>query len=122
MEAFCGAGLNYVSVSTSGRFYLCHRFTEDEEESVGEIDKGLNMEKLGKVLALRGRTQEPCRSCWMRNLCQGGCFHEHKKATGNIGSIDPIFCQLQETEMTLALRTYITLRNKAPELLSEVLE
>lgn len=121
MQAFCGAGINYLSVSTSGAFYLCHRFTEDKEECVGDIHRGLDQAKLGEIAALRGRTKEPCRSCWMRNVCQGGCFHEHKMATGNIGTVDPVFCKLQDHEMTLALRVYIILRNQAPEALAEVL-
>lgn len=118
-QAFCGAGLNYVSVSTIGRFYLCHRFTEDEEESLGDLEKGLDGAKLSELLVLRGNTKEPCRSCWMRNLCKGGCFHEHKMGTGNKGRIDPVFCKLQDMEMTLALQSYITLKKKAPRVLAE---
>jgi uncharacterized protein len=121
-KPFCGAGLNYISVSTRGRYYLCHRFTEDEEQCMGDIERGLDQEKLQNIQSLRTGGREPCRSCWMRLSCKGGCFHEHKMARGDISRIDPIFCQLQDMEMTLALKTYITLKNKAPEVLAEALK
>ncbi len=88
---------------------------------MGDLETGLQQNKLDAILALRGRTQEPCRSCWMRHFCQGGCFHEHKMATGHIGHIDPVFCQLQDLEMNLAFRVYLTLKELAPELLAEVI-
>ena len=37
---YCGAGVNYISVSSSGKFYLCHRFTESSEECLGDISQG----------------------------------------------------------------------------------
>ncbi len=121
-QAFCGAGLSYLSVSTRGRFYLCHRFTEDEEECVGDIDSGLKLEKLEKIRFIRTHSQEPCKSCWMRKVCKGGCFHENKMHSGNIDRIDPLFCKLQDTEMTLALRIYISLLKRAPQILQEYMK
>ena len=115
---FCGAGLNYLSVSTRGKFYLCHRFTEDEEECLGDLNRGLNLDKIQEVVDQRGMTQDPCRSCWMREVCAGGCFHEHKMGRGSIRSIDPLFCQIQEAEMTQALRAYLEIQIHAPELLN----
>lgn len=114
---FCGAGINYLSVSTTGNFYLCHRFTEDEEESFGSIENGLNVHKLREVNALRMNLIEPCKSCWMRNFCGGGCFHEHKLANNTITKVDPIFCLLQEAELQQSMRVYLHLQNEAPELL-----
>lgn len=115
---FCGAGLNYLSVSTRGKFYLCHRFTEDEEECLGDTTNGLNLMKIQEVSGQRGMKRDPCRSCWMREVCAGGCFHEHKMGRGSIRSIDPLFCQIQEAEMTQALRAYLEIQSHAPEFLN----
>ena len=109
---FCGAGLNYLSVSTRGRFYLCHRFTEDEEECLGDLEHGLDPDKVARIVELRSARKEPCSSCWMRKMCQGGCFHEHKMGRGRIDSIDPIFCQLQDTEMQIAFEVYLALKER----------
>ena len=117
---FCGAGLNYLSVSTSGKFYLCHRFTEDEEQCLGDLEKGLDERRLEEVRGLRRRSQEPCSSCWMQHFCKGGCFHEHKMGTEKIDNIDPIFCQLQDIEMSLALKLFVILQRESPESFREL--
>lgn len=113
----CGAGVNYLTVSTEGRFYLCHRFNEDESENYGSIEAGLNQEKLQAICDFRGAQRDPCRSCWMREWCAGGCFHEHKAAHGDIFDIDPMYCKLQALEIEQAMRVYSHLQEKAPQLL-----
>ncbi|MBI2603452.1 MAG: radical SAM protein [Deltaproteobacteria bacterium] len=113
-QPFCGAGINYLSVSTRGEFFLCHRFTEDREECAGSLENGLDGAYLQRIVEYRQGGREPCRSCWMRSFCQGGCFHEHKMASKKISTIDPLFCQLQDVEMKLALRIFVALKQKAP--------
>lgn len=114
----CGAGLTYLTVSAAGRYYLCHRFNEDESESFGSIEEGLNQERLAEVGRFRGAGAEPCSTCWMRQWCAGGCFHDHKAATGNIFDLDPLFCKLQDLELRQAMRVHAVLRTEAPHLLA----
>lgn len=113
----CGAGITYLSVSTTGKYYLCHRFTEDNSESVGDIESGLNIKKLESYRDARLIKEEPCNSCWMRQWCAGGCFHENKIANKNTFKPDPLFCTLQDTEISLAMKAYTTILKKAPHLL-----
>ena len=87
----CGAGLNYLSVATDGTLYLCHRFTEDKEEAVGSVDKGLDLESLKAIQEHRKVLHEPCNGCWMRSICRGGCFHENKMEHQTKHKPDPIF-------------------------------
>ena len=116
---YCGAGINYLSISTSGGFFLCHRFTEDREESLGNLDEGLDLNKAKKISEFRAGNAEPCRSCWMRNFCGGGCFHEHKTANRSITKVDPMFCLLQDAELRQSIRVYLHLKHEAPELLDK---
>ncbi|MCX6111639.1 MAG: SPASM domain-containing protein [Proteobacteria bacterium] len=113
----CGAGVHYLTVSVGGGFYLCHRFNEDESERFGGVDEGLNTAKLDEIVAFRTAKKAPCDTCWMREWCAGGCFHEHKTASGDKFSIDPRFCQLQDREFSEAMRVYTVLLQKAPHLL-----
>lgn len=113
----CGAGVHYLTCSVSGRFYLCHRFNEDESERYGDVESGPDQAKLQKIAAFRARKVDPCGSCWMRQWCAGGCFHEHKAATGDKFQIDPNFCQMQNLEMSQAMRVYTHLLKHAPEYL-----
>jgi uncharacterized protein len=73
----CGAGAGYLGVSADGGLYACHRFVEDEAGALGKVFDGVDREKQKRWLAERHvHLQEPCRNCWARYLCGGGCHHE----------------------------------------------
>lgn len=73
----CGAGAGYLGVSAEGDLAACHRFVGDAEGAMGSLRGGIDAE--GRATWLRERhvhRQDPCRSCWARYLCGGGCHHE----------------------------------------------
>jgi uncharacterized protein len=73
----CGAGAGYLGVSADGELSACHRFVGDEEGAMGSLVDGVDLERQTKWLTDRHvHRQEPCRSCWARYLCGGGCHHE----------------------------------------------
>jgi uncharacterized protein len=73
----CGAGAGYLGVSAEGGLYACHRFVEDETGAMGKVSDGVDREKQKRWLSERHvHFQEPCRNCWARYLCGGGCHHE----------------------------------------------
>jgi uncharacterized protein len=73
----CGAGAGYLGVSAEGELSACHRFVGDEEGAMGSLDDGVDTSRQADWLATRHvHRQEPCRSCWARYLCGGGCHHE----------------------------------------------
>ncbi|ABW29989.1 radical SAM domain protein [Acaryochloris marina MBIC11017] len=73
----CGAGGAYLGVSSKGDLYACHRFVDDAQGSMGNIVDGVDPAKQENWLAARNvHTQEPCKACWARYLCGGGCHHE----------------------------------------------
>jgi len=117
-EMACGAGLDYLTASTSGQFYLCHRFNEDETENFGNYIDGPDIEKLQEIVDFRHARKAPCNTCWMREWCAGGCMHEHKARTGNKFEINTLYCMLQAVEIKQALRVYTHLITKRPDLLT----
>jgi uncharacterized protein len=73
----CGAGAGYFGVSAEGGLYACHRFVEDAAGALGDVSSGVDRARQSRWLAERHvHRQEPCRSCWARYLCGGGCHHE----------------------------------------------
>jgi uncharacterized protein len=115
----CSAGINYVSVSTTGTYYLCHRFTEDASAIVGDYKTGIDLPRLESIRDHRLGKKEPCNSCWMRNWCGGGCFHDNKVANADELAIDPKFCRLQDAEIRLAMKAYTKILVKRPEILAK---
>lgn len=73
----CGAGAGYLGVSADGELAACHRFVGDADGAMGSVTTGVDRERRAAWLAERHvHRQEPCRSCWARYLCGGGCHHE----------------------------------------------
>lgn len=73
----CGAGAGYLGVSADGDLAACHRFVGDEVGAMGTLTAGVDATLQNEWLAERHvHRQEPCRACWARYLCGGGCHHE----------------------------------------------
>jgi len=73
----CGAGAGYLGVSADGDLSACHRFVGDESGAMGSLQHGVDGSR--RTLWLSDRhvhRQQPCRECWARYLCGGGCHHE----------------------------------------------
>lgn len=98
-QNFCGAGYDYFTVSSEGKIYLCHRFNEDKRMCIGDVYEGVNPSYMKQIKKYRSNDYEPCKSCWVRNLCQGGCLYEHNFSL----SKNYLFCEIQRMEVELAL-------------------
>jgi uncharacterized protein len=73
----CGAGAGYLGVSADGELAACHRFVGDAAGAMGTLTDGVDLKRQAEWLTQRHvHTQEPCRGCWARYLCGGGCHHE----------------------------------------------
>ncbi|MBZ5623538.1 MAG: radical SAM protein [Acidobacteriia bacterium] len=78
----CGAGANYLSVSTSGEYFACHRTIGDARFRMGASESDGARERF---LSARDVDRQPlCSSCWARYLCGGGC-HAEVVASGRSG-------------------------------------
>jgi uncharacterized protein len=105
----CGAGAAYLSASAEGGLYACHRLVAAPEFAMGDL-------KTGSDRALRSAHLErshvdrmsPCKDCWARYLCGGGCYHEVAKR-GRIG------CDYIRGWLAFCLRSYAELSAARPE-------
>jgi uncharacterized protein len=72
----CGAGAGYLAVSADGDLAACHRFVGDPEGAMGTL-AAVDRDRQSRWLAERHvHLQAPCKECWARYLCGGGCHHE----------------------------------------------
>jgi uncharacterized protein len=105
----CGAGAGYFGVSADGELYACHRFTEDAAGYMGDVESGPDRARQRIWLTERHvHRQEPCRSCWARYLCGGGCHHE----TLHRGRLA---CDYIRGWLDYCLRAYVRLRHTRPD-------
>jgi uncharacterized protein len=111
----CGAGAGYFGVSASGGLFACHRFVEDDAGAMGHITQGVDQERQRRWLAERMvDRQEPCRSCWARYLCGGGCHYEviHRGRPA---------CDYIRGWLDYVLGAYVRLSRQRPDLFSRAL-
>jgi uncharacterized protein len=81
----CGAANGYVSLGADGSYFTCHRTIDDPRHQLGNLATGLDREARSRFLKARHvDRQQPCRSCWARYLCGGGC-HVEVLAEGRTG-------------------------------------
>lgn len=73
----CGAGGGYLAASADGDLYACHRFVDDADGYLGDVEQGLSAVRQEAWLETRNlQNQSPCPSCWARYLCSGSCHYE----------------------------------------------
>jgi uncharacterized protein len=105
----CGAGAAYLSVDADGGLYACHRLIGDERFAMGDVHTGSDVVRRSAHLAERHvHTQEPCKSCWARYLCGGGCYHEVE----NRGRIS---CDYIRAWLTFCIESYAEISCQVPD-------
>lgn len=105
----CGAGAAYLSANAEGRLFACHRLIDDERFAMGDVRSGPDLAARSAHLALNHVDRsEPCRSCWARYLCGGGCYHEVSRR-GRVG------CDYIRGWLDFCLRAYVELQSARPD-------
>jgi uncharacterized protein len=105
----CGAGGGYFGVSAEGELSACHRFVGDPKGAMGDIHSGVDSARQSEWLLQRHvHRQEPCRSCWARYLCGGGCHHE-------VLGRGRVACHYIRGWLHHCLQAYIRLQNTRPD-------
>lgn len=105
----CGAGAAYLSVNADGELYGCHRLVDDPAWDMGNIAKGPDHALRAAHLDNRHvDRQEPCKSCWARYLCGGGCYHE-------IDRRGRLHCDYVRGWLSFCIASYAELNAVTPE-------
>jgi uncharacterized protein len=105
----CGAGAAYLSVNAEGGLYACHRLVDDEKYAMGSVQQGSDRPRRALHLANHHVDgQEPCKSCWARYLCGGGCYHEVQRR-GRVA------CDYIRSWLDFCLRAYVELSAERPD-------
>src|SRR5262245_6984624 len=105
----CGAAGNYLSVSADGKLFACHRLINDAGFLMGNVQDG--PDRHARLSHLNGHhvdVIEPCRNCWARYLCGGGCYHE-------VSRIGRPGCDYIRGWLDFCLRAYAELSSDCPE-------
>jgi uncharacterized protein len=115
----CGAGVGLLAVDNNGDLNLCHRFTGSDMPKFGNVDDGIEKEKLGQFLeAATDRSNKGCSTCRIRNLCAGGCYHESYAHFGDPLSPTYHYCDLMREWVDFGIGVYTEILEKNPSFFS----
>jgi uncharacterized protein len=104
----CTAFINHFAVSYEGNVYPCSRFEGEKKFLIGNINTGININKVNELIKEINITQkEKCMGCWMRNVCGGGCYNIFYFHNNFLNKTYPLFCQHQELFFEQALKWYV---------------
>ncbi|MDQ3886123.1 MAG: radical SAM protein [Actinomycetota bacterium] len=104
----CGAGAGYLSAGAGGDLFACHRLVDDPDFAMGSVQAGPDNQARAAHLARSHVDRiQPCRSCWARYLCGGGCYHEVRRR-GRPG------CDYIRGWLEFCLRAYVELSTANP--------
>lgn len=99
----CGAGAAYLSANAEGDLFACHRLIDDPQFAMGSVKEGSDLQARATHLAHNHvDSMEPCKQCWAKYLCGGGCYHEVSRR-GRIG------CDYIRGWLDFCLSTYVEL-------------
>jgi len=111
----CGAGAGMVAIDHSGGVNLCHRFTGSELPLFGNVYDGIDRQGLSEFLQERmDRSNKGCDTCWIRNLCSGGCYHESYARYGDPQHPVYHYCELMRDWVEFGLKAYVEITSSNP--------
>lgn len=109
----CGAGRTYFTITSSGNIFSCAHFMNQEEHSIGNINKveitpdsykAIKIEEIGE-----------CSTCWAKHLCLGHCVSQKislGKRNDTATTIEE--CELEKIKMELYVKLYYYTKTLAP--------
>jgi len=100
----CGAGCEYAAVTPEGDIYPCHQFAGDPEFRMGNVlDGSFDRQRAAAFAGVSVYTREPCRECWARYYCSGGCSAANFHANGDINRCYEMACELERMRLECAI-------------------
>lgn len=119
----CGAGLGMLAVDKAGDLHLCHRFVGSNQPTYGNVDTGIDVPKLGAFIEkAQDRSEYGCKTCRIRSICAGGCYHEAYARQGD--PFKPVwhYCDLMRDWVDFGIEAYVRIAQANPSFFSRHLE
>jgi len=92
----CSFGKRELAISPRGRIYPCDRIVkgdDDETLCLGDLDRGLDHEKMAAIARSRDRLQPECEACALRSRCTSQCGCNNYEQTGDAALVSPALCR-----------------------------
>jgi uncharacterized protein len=86
---------------------------------MGDVFSGIDADRYREWLRdLHIERRDPCRTCWARYLCGGGCRADAVLATGDAAVANPVSCERIRRTYELAMAIFLEVDERDPGFLS----
>lgn len=105
IKAKCKFGEGEITLAPSGRLYPCERLVgQDNTENlcIGDIDNGINLQKVLDFKRSRLHKDVDCQSCQVEHRCIHFCGCVNYATTGTIGDVSSLLCEVEQTNIQCA--------------------
>jgi uncharacterized protein len=92
----CSFGKRELAISPRGRLYPCDRIVKADDDDtlcLGDLERGLDREKLAALARSREQVQPECAACALRSRCTSQCGCNNYEQTGDASRISPALCR-----------------------------
>jgi len=97
---FCIPGIRKDFVTTDGRIIVCEKVDENQEVfEIGDVYKGIDINKIDRLVNKTLESLEKCKSCWAAKFCKI-CFKDILNINGD-------FCEKAREEVERELGYYL---------------
>jgi len=111
----CGAGLGLLAVDKAGDLHLCHRFVGSDQPTYGTVRTGIDVPRLaGFIAQAQDRAGTECRTCRIRSVCAGGCYHESYAHAGDPHAPVTHYCDLMRDWIDFGIDAYVRIQEANP--------
>ncbi|HRO15304.1 MAG TPA: quinohemoprotein amine dehydrogenase maturation protein [Paracoccus sp. (in: a-proteobacteria)] len=119
----CGAGLGLLAVDKAGDLHLCHRFVGSNQPTYGNVETGIDVPKLSAfVEGAQDRSSFGCKTCRIRSICAGGCYHESYARQGDPFAPVYHYCELLRDWVDFGIESYVRILAANPSFFRHHLE
>ena len=100
----CGVGTEYLAVTPGGDLYPCHQLVGERSFLMGDVFAGAIDGALRGEFWRRGIfSNDECRRCWARYYCGGGCAANAYYASGSVGGLYGLGCEMHKKRIECAV-------------------
>lgn len=100
----CGAGFEYLAISPRGDIYPCHQFVGQSDFLMGNVEQGIIKSEIQDLFQKSNiYCKEPCRGCWAKFYCSGGCHANSYFSNTDIRKPDELTCEIQRKRIECAI-------------------
>ena len=119
---YCGAGRNYVGITSNGSFYPCLKFINSDDWVLGNFWDGIDCAAVNTYLKKVAPPVDklyPCNGCSIKLACKGLCYVNRLNISHHRKAFD-FYCSFQRSLFELTKRLYDGLKNQKPEVLVQM--